>query len=80
MPYPYHKDRHQYLNAGKLVDAGAAIIVDDVPDEQDRREWLVEELQQLMTDDRKLSEMKENCRTIAKTDAAEKIARTLINA
>jgi len=40
MPYPYHKDMHQYLNAGKLVEAGAAIIVDDVPDEKDRREWL----------------------------------------
>ena len=80
MPYPYHKDRHQYLNAGKLVEAGAAIIVDDVPDEQDRREWLAEELFSLMKNDAKLSEMKENCRTIAKTDAAEQIARELINA
>ena len=33
MPYPHHKDRHQYLNAATLVEAGAAIIVDDVPDE-----------------------------------------------
>ncbi|MCK4753358.1 MAG: UDP-N-acetylglucosamine--N-acetylmuramyl-(pentapeptide) pyrophosphoryl-undecaprenol N-acetylglucosamine transferase, partial [Planctomycetes bacterium] len=31
MPYPHHKDRHQYLNAGKLVDAGAAVVVDDLP-------------------------------------------------
>ena len=29
IPYPYHKDRHQYKNAQKLVDAGAAMIVED---------------------------------------------------
>ncbi|MBC8378932.1 MAG: undecaprenyldiphospho-muramoylpentapeptide beta-N-acetylglucosaminyltransferase [Planctomycetes bacterium] len=29
IPYPYHKDRHQYKNAQVLVDAGAAVIVED---------------------------------------------------
>jgi UDP-N-acetylglucosamine--N-acetylmuramyl-(pentapeptide) pyrophosphoryl-undecaprenol N-acetylglucosamine transferase len=52
MPYPYHRDMHQYLNAGKLVEAGAAIIVDDVGDEKDRREWLWEELEPLLKDDK----------------------------
>ena len=78
MPYPYHKDRHQYLNAGKLVEAGAAIIVDDVPDAKDRAEWLAEELEQLMKDDEKRREMKNNCATIANTDAALKIAEKLL--
>ncbi len=78
MPYPYHKDRHQYLNAGKLVEAGAAIIVDDVPDENDRAEWLWEELEQLMRDDIKRQEMADACRTIAKLDAASKIAEELL--
>ncbi len=78
MPYPYHKDRHQYLNAGKLVEAGAAVIVDDLPNENERAEWLWQELQELMKDDAKRQEMKENCRAIARKDAASKIAEKLL--
>jgi UDP-N-acetylglucosamine--N-acetylmuramyl-(pentapeptide) pyrophosphoryl-undecaprenol N-acetylglucosamine transferase len=79
MPYPYHKDMHQYLNAGKLVEAGAAIIVDDVPDETDRAEWLWEELEELMRDDRIRLEMKKACTEIARKDAALKIAEKLLS-
>ncbi len=79
MPYPYHKDMHQYLNAGKLVEAGAAIIVDDVPDEKDRAEWLAEELKDLMEDDAKRQQMKQACRQIANKTAASNIADELLN-
>jgi len=78
MPYPYHKDRHQYLNAGKLVEAGAAVIVDDLSDEKDRSEWLWEELEELMKDNEKRKEMKDSCRKIAKKQAGLKIAEKLI--
>ena len=78
MPYPHHKDRHQYLNAGKLVEAGAAIIVDDLPDEEDRAQWLWEELTELMNDHKKRSRMAEACRAIADADAALKIAERLL--
>ncbi len=78
MPYPYHKDRHQYLNAGKLVEAGAAVIVDDLPDAKDRAEWLWEELEELMRDEGKRQEMVENCAEIANVDAASKIAERLL--
>jgi UDP-N-acetylglucosamine--N-acetylmuramyl-(pentapeptide) pyrophosphoryl-undecaprenol N-acetylglucosamine transferase len=78
MPYPYHKDRHQYLNADKLVEAGAAVIVDDLPDEKDRAEWLWEELKELMKDEKKRQEMKKSCEEIAKKDAGLKIAEKLI--
>jgi len=78
MPYPYHRDRHQYLNAGKLVEAGAAIIVDDLSDAKDRAEWLWEELQALMKDDKQRQEMTNACRAIATLDAANKIAEKLI--
>ena len=78
MPYPYHKDRHQYLNAGKLVEAGAAIIADDLPDEKDRAEWLWEELEELMKDKKKRQEMKRNCQAVANKDASLKIAEKLL--
>ena len=78
MPYPYHKDRHQYLNAGKLVEAGAAIIVDDLSDEKGRQEWLWEELEGLMKDEKKLKEMQEACKSIARLDAGLKIAEKLV--
>jgi UDP-N-acetylglucosamine--N-acetylmuramyl-(pentapeptide) pyrophosphoryl-undecaprenol N-acetylglucosamine transferase len=78
MPYPYHKDKHQYLNAGKLVEAGAGIIVDDVPDEKDRAEWLWEELEELMKGDEKRREMAKNCEAAANKKAASKIAEKLL--
>jgi UDP-N-acetylglucosamine--N-acetylmuramyl-(pentapeptide) pyrophosphoryl-undecaprenol N-acetylglucosamine transferase len=78
MPYPHHKDMHQYLNAGKLVEAGAAVVVDDLPDEKDRAEWLWEELQELMRDEKKRQEMKIACRAVAEKQASVKVADKLL--
>jgi len=78
MPYPYHRDRHQYLNAGKLVEAGAAIIVDDLPDAKDRAEWLWEELEKLMKDEKQQQGMADACRKIARLDAGYKVAEKLV--
>ncbi|MDD5327893.1 MAG: UDP-N-acetylglucosamine--N-acetylmuramyl-(pentapeptide) pyrophosphoryl-undecaprenol N-acetylglucosamine transferase [Phycisphaerae bacterium] len=78
IPYPYHRDRHQYLNAGKLVQAGAAVIVDDQPKHKDMggRLWAV--LEELMKNDEKRNKLAENCKTIAKTQASFKIAEKLL--
>jgi UDP-N-acetylglucosamine--N-acetylmuramyl-(pentapeptide) pyrophosphoryl-undecaprenol N-acetylglucosamine transferase len=78
MPYPHHKDMHQYLNAGKLVEVGAAVIVDDVPDLEDRAGWLLDELQELMPDEEKRREMSEACRQVARPHAAAEIAERLL--
>lgn len=78
MPYPYHKDRHQHLNAGKLVEAGAGVIVDDVPDPEKRAQRLWEQLEGLMRDDARRREMAENCATVANADAAGEIAKRLL--
>jgi UDP-N-acetylglucosamine--N-acetylmuramyl-(pentapeptide) pyrophosphoryl-undecaprenol N-acetylglucosamine transferase len=78
MPYPYHKDRHQYFNAGKLVEVGAAVIVDDLPDEKDRAEWLWEELSELLKDENKRLQMSQACRQIAKPQADLEIAEKLM--
>jgi len=78
MPYPHHKDRHQYLNAEKLVRAGAAIIVDDLPDVKERAEWLWEELEVVLSDNEKGEQMRRGAESIAVKDAAEQAARRLL--
>ncbi|MBN1360055.1 MAG: hypothetical protein JW993_05665, partial [Sedimentisphaerales bacterium] len=78
LPYPYHKDRHQYLNAGKLVDAGAAVIVDDVADPQDRADRLWEKLEGLMADNERRDRMAQACRQVARPHAASNIAQRLL--
>jgi len=78
MPYPHHRDMHQYLNAGKLVEAGAAIVVDDVAEDEERAEWLWEELEALLSSDEKRRRMKQGCEIIAKKDAALRIAEKLV--
>ncbi len=78
MPYPHHKDRQQYLNAGKLVEIGAAVIVDDVPNEDDRAQWLWEELERLMQDEKARQVMAEGCRIVANLGADVRIAEKLL--
>jgi UDP-N-acetylglucosamine--N-acetylmuramyl-(pentapeptide) pyrophosphoryl-undecaprenol N-acetylglucosamine transferase len=78
MPYPYHRDRHQYLNAGKLVEAGAAVIVDDLADAKERANRLWAELQKLMRDEKRRRQMADACKKVARLDASSKIAERLI--
>jgi UDP-N-acetylglucosamine--N-acetylmuramyl-(pentapeptide) pyrophosphoryl-undecaprenol N-acetylglucosamine transferase len=75
LPYPYHKDRHQYLNAEKLVQAGCAVIVEDLADRSKTAERLAAELVELMGNEARRSEMSQACKRIAKLDAAAEIAR-----
>ncbi|MFH1616808.1 MAG: undecaprenyldiphospho-muramoylpentapeptide beta-N-acetylglucosaminyltransferase [Planctomycetota bacterium] len=79
IPYPHHKDRHQYLNAEKLVEAGAAVVVDDLDDVEERKEWLWEELEDLLSDDVKRQAMHQGCGEIRKPNAAAEIATRLID-
>ncbi len=79
LPYPYHKDRHQYLNAAKLVAAGAAVIVDDIPDDPNATaNALAEQLKTLMADDNKRNQMAAAAAAAANTTAAAKIAAMIV--
>jgi UDP-N-acetylglucosamine--N-acetylmuramyl-(pentapeptide) pyrophosphoryl-undecaprenol N-acetylglucosamine transferase len=78
VPYPYHKDRHQYLNAEQLVNVGAAVVVDDLQDKNEFAQWLWEELQGLLKDDPKRKQMQAACKSVARLDADVMIARALI--
>jgi len=78
LPYPFHKDKHQYLNAGKLTEVGAGVIVDDVADADDRVAMLWKELEPLMSDDARRRRMAEACKKAAKPQAASEIAARLV--
>jgi UDP-N-acetylglucosamine--N-acetylmuramyl-(pentapeptide) pyrophosphoryl-undecaprenol N-acetylglucosamine transferase len=79
IPYPHHKDYHQYINASKLVDVGAAIMVDDLPDLKDRSEWLWEELELLLKHEETRLAMAQACQKVATPEAAKKIAEHLLS-
>jgi UDP-N-acetylglucosamine--N-acetylmuramyl-(pentapeptide) pyrophosphoryl-undecaprenol N-acetylglucosamine transferase len=80
IPYPYHMDKHQYRNAKKLVDAGAAVIVKDSRKrgnpEVAQRLWSV--LEELMKDEAKRKKMAECCKAVANKQAASQIAEKLL--
>jgi UDP-N-acetylglucosamine--N-acetylmuramyl-(pentapeptide) pyrophosphoryl-undecaprenol N-acetylglucosamine transferase len=78
IPYPYHRDKHQYLNAGKLVKAGAAVIVDDLTRRKDTAQRLWAELEGLMKDEKKRKKMAENCTMVSKMQASSQIAEQLL--
>jgi UDP-N-acetylglucosamine--N-acetylmuramyl-(pentapeptide) pyrophosphoryl-undecaprenol N-acetylglucosamine transferase len=72
VPYPFHRDRQQEINARVLQQRGAAVIVRD-------DEWLGENLaasiSELASDPARLMRMAEAARAAAKPGAAERIAR-----
>lgn len=79
LPYPYHKDKHQYMNAGKLVEAGGAVIVEDIAgDCKQTSKNLLRELTALMGDDEKRCQMGRCGRASVKLDAVEKIAQAIM--
>lgn len=79
MPYPYHKDLHQRHNAMKLVDAGAALIVDDAKDAAQNAELLGPVLKELLTDSHQRDEMAQAAAMIGKPNASSDIADQLIH-
>jgi len=77
LPYPYHKDNHQYKNALKLAGAGAAVIVRDSKDTELTAKILCKNLINLMRDDQKRQQMAQAAKNMANLNAAEAIAREL---
>jgi len=78
IPYPYHKDRHQYLNVKELAQSGGAVIVDEITDEPQRTaKMLAKELLTIMGDDQLRRQMAQSAGRLARPDAAKKIAEKL---
>ena len=74
VPYPY-SGQHQQLNADFMVSHGAAVCVADA----DLPEQLKPTALRLLADEATLKQMGERARSLARPDAAHRLARALIH-
>jgi UDP-N-acetylglucosamine--N-acetylmuramyl-(pentapeptide) pyrophosphoryl-undecaprenol N-acetylglucosamine transferase len=72
VPYPY-AGRHQELNAGYLVSHGAAVKIDNA----DLEEKLLPTVIELLGNEELLNQMGERARSLARPEAAQRIADEL---
>src|SRR5258706_2320745 len=77
MPYPFHKDQHQRLNAQVLADAGAAVLLDDLRDARKNAEKLLPLLAPLIHDADRRKAMAEAARALGKPGAADAVAQVI---
>ena len=77
MPYPFHKDMHQRANAQALVDAGAAVLIDDAKDRRQNAERLKPILESLLYDAPKRQAMAAAAKAVGRPDAGEAVADEL---
>jgi UDP-N-acetylglucosamine--N-acetylmuramyl-(pentapeptide) pyrophosphoryl-undecaprenol N-acetylglucosamine transferase len=71
VPYPHAIDDHQTLNAGALVEAGAAVLI---PDAELSVEGAQPTIEQLLFSSDGLQKMSDAARTVAHPKAAEELA------
>lgn len=79
MPYPYHRDRHQWANAGYLAKAGAARFLRDAVAPAVNGPALRQTLEPLMADEKDRASIASAARRIGRPDAASQIARSLVS-
>lgn len=78
MPYPYHKDQHQRLNALPLETAGCAVIVQDRIDASANVADAGEVLLGLMADGSKRESMRDKLRELGPADGAGAVADAIL--
>ncbi|MBL8876895.1 MAG: UDP-N-acetylglucosamine--N-acetylmuramyl-(pentapeptide) pyrophosphoryl-undecaprenol N-acetylglucosamine transferase [Phycisphaerae bacterium] len=78
MPYPYHKDQHQRLNALPLEKAGCAVIVQDRIDAPANVADAGEVLIGLMADGAKRESMRDKLRELGPADGAGAVADAIL--
>jgi UDP-N-acetylglucosamine--N-acetylmuramyl-(pentapeptide) pyrophosphoryl-undecaprenol N-acetylglucosamine transferase len=75
VPFPFAAEDHQTVNARRLVDKGAALMVTD----EEVRSRLMPMIVELSNDENRRQELKENISRLAVRNADETIAREIIN-
>lgn len=79
LPYPYHRDQHQKLNARPLGKAGAAVIEDDQIDPRANMEKAGKTIVRLLSDSSDRSRMRGAFRPLGPADGAEKAAEAIVS-
>lgn len=74
VPYPYAAEDHQTVNARKLVNKNAALMIND----DEALDKVVPMIIQLAKDENKQNELKKNIGMLAITDADKRIAQTVL--
>ncbi len=75
MPYPFHKDMHQKANAQVLVDAQAAVLIEDEKDPRKNAANLTPAVQSLLRDTPKRQAMSQAAKNLGRLNAADAVAR-----
>jgi UDP-N-acetylglucosamine--N-acetylmuramyl-(pentapeptide) pyrophosphoryl-undecaprenol N-acetylglucosamine transferase len=79
VPYPYHQDDHQRLNAAEMQKKGGAVIITDHKDDyRQTADELLEELLPLLCDSGRLEKMTESLKAQDKNNAAALIAADIL--
>ncbi len=77
VPYPYATARHQHANAAWMAEAGAATVIEDDALEPDA---LAAAVAGTLSEEGRLAEMAAASRSLARPDAAERIAAEILSA
>jgi len=78
IPYPYHQDNHQKHNAQVLVDAGAAMVFDDLVDPDRNFQAHHQSVARVLESDSVRAQMSAGFDTLPEPDGARAIARGLM--
>lgn len=79
LPYPYHRDNHQALNAERLSNAGVAIVHTDLIDPAANTAQAGATILELMLDDQAREQMRSDFDQLGPTDGAQTIAQRIID-
>jgi UDP-N-acetylglucosamine--N-acetylmuramyl-(pentapeptide) pyrophosphoryl-undecaprenol N-acetylglucosamine transferase len=75
LPYPFHKDDHQRLNAGPIVAAGGAVLLKDLVDAPANASQLAAPMLELVCGEAKREAMAAALRATTPIDGAEAVAQ-----
>lgn len=78
MPYPYHRDQHQKVNAGPIVKVGGAVIVDDLVNAEENLSRAGETLAALLSDRSRCARMRNALESLGAADGARRVAEGLV--